>query len=119
MAMKHIGKVLGQKLPAMEGEVAAAYLQDFAVSEDVEKPITCGLFRLEAGKAMTYTYSYHEMKLVVDGEFEITDEQSGQTVVATAGDLFYFSKGSTITFATRNFGVGFFCGQRGEGEAWP
>lgn len=118
MAMKHIGKVLGKKLPAMEGEDASAFLQDFAVSEDVEKPITCGLFRLERSQPMTYTYSYHEMKLIVDGEFEITDE-SGQTVVATAGDLFYFSKGSTITFSTRDFGVGFFCGQRGEGEAWP
>ncbi len=67
---------------------------------------------------MTYTYSYHEMKLIVDGEFEITDED-GQTVLATAGDLFYLSNGSTITFSTPDYGVGFFCGQRGEGEAWP
>lgn len=115
-AMKHVGKVLGQTLPAMEGEDAAAFLQDFAVSDDTDKPITCGLFRLEAGAPMTYTYTYHEMKLIVDGEFEITDE-TGQTVTATAGDLFYFPKGSTITFTTPSFGLGFFCGQRGEGEA--
>ena len=115
-AMKHIGKVLGQKLPAMEGEDAAAFLKDFAVSEDSDKPITCGLFRLEAGKPMSYTYTYHEMKLIVDGEFEIADD-TGQKVTATAGDLFYFPKGSKITFTTPSFGVGFFCGQRGEGEA--
>jgi ethanolamine utilization protein EutQ (cupin superfamily) len=114
--MKHIGKVLGQQLPAMEGEDAAAFLKDFAVSADSDKPITSGLFRLEAGKPMTYTYTYHEMKLIVDGKFEIADE-TGQKVTATAGDLFYFPKGSTITFTTPSFGVGFFCGQRGEGEA--
>ncbi len=67
---------------------------------------------------MTYTYSYHEMKLIVGGEFEIADED-GQTVLAAAGDLFYFSKGSTITFSTPDYGVGFFYGQRGEGDAWP
>ncbi len=115
-AMKPIGKVLGRELPAMEGEDAAAFLQDFAVSTDADKPITAGLFRLEAGKALTYTYTYHEMKLIVDGEFEIADE-SGQKVKASRGDLFYFPKGSTITFTTPSFGVGFFCGQRGEGEA--
>lgn len=33
------------------------------------------------------------------------------------GDLLYFPKGSTITFSTPDFGVGYFCSQRGEGEA--
>jgi ethanolamine utilization protein EutQ (cupin superfamily) len=115
-AMKHIGKILGKTLPAMEDIDAAAFLEDFAVSEDNDKPITCGLFRLESGKALTYEYTYHEMKLIIDGELEISDD-SGQKVTATAGDLFYFPKGSVITFSTPSFGVGFFCGQRGEGEA--
>ncbi len=89
-AMKHMGKVLGQKLPATDGEDAAAFVQDFAVSTDTDtdKPITAGLFRLEAGKALTYTYTYHEMKLIVDGEFEIADE-SEQKVKASKGDMFY------------------------------
>ncbi|SVC23197.1 uncharacterized protein METZ01_LOCUS276051, partial [marine metagenome] len=33
------------------------------------------------------------------------------------GDLLYFPKGTSITFSTDDFGLGFFCGQRGEGEA--
>ena len=41
----------------------------------------------------------------------------GQKVTAKPGDLFYFPKGSAITFSTPDFGVGFFCGQRGEDEA--
>ena len=65
-----------------------AFLKDFSVSEDSEKPITSGLFRLEAGESLDYTYTYHEMKLIVDGSFIIEDE-SGQKVTAKPGDLFY------------------------------
>ncbi len=100
----------------MEVEGVRAFLKDFALSEDSEKPITSGLFRLEKGEPLTYTYTYHEMKLIVDGSFNIEDE-TGQKITATAGDLLYFTKGSTITFTTPDFGIGFFCGQRGEGEA--
>ena len=56
------------------------------------------------------------MKFIVDGSFIIQDE-TGQKVTAKPGDLFYFPKGTAITFSTPNFGLGFFCGQRGEGEA--
>ena len=100
----------------MEDVDAAAFLDDFVVSEDAEKPITSGLFRLEKGNHLTYTYTYHEMKLIIDGEFKIMDE-TGTEVIATVGDLLYFPKGSTITFSTPDYGVGFFCGQRGKDEA--
>jgi len=56
------------------------------------------------------------MKIILDGEFIIFDE-SGEEVVATAGDLFYFEKGSVITFRTNNFGLAYFVGQRGADEA--
>ena len=56
------------------------------------------------------------MKLIIDGEFQITDE-SGETVTAKVGDLFYFPKGSVITFTTNTFGLGYFCGQRDADEA--
>ena len=114
--MKHFSGITKRILPPMEDVKAAAYLEDFAVSEDSEKPITSGLFRLEKGESLTYTYTYHEMKFIVDGEFEIADE-TGEKVLAKTGDLLYFPKGSTITFLTPDYGVGFFCGQRGEGEA--
>jgi ethanolamine utilization protein EutQ (cupin superfamily) len=78
---------------------------------DPEKPISCGFYRLEAGTPLVYTYTYHEMKIIVDGEFDISDE-TGQEVHAVAGDVFYFPKGSVITFKTKTFGLGFYCGQR-------
>ena len=114
--MKHLQKITEKTLPPMEDADAAAFLFDFVVSEDLEKPITSGLFRLEKGNQLTYTYTYHEMKLIIDGEFKITDE-TGTEGVATTGDLLYFPKGSTVTFSTSDFGVGFFCGQRGKDEA--
>ena len=114
--MKHIPKITHKNLTPMEEEGVLAYLDDFAVSDDPDTPITAGLFRLEKGKKLTYTYTYYEMKIVLEGEFNIKDS-AGMEVIATPGDLLYFPKGSTITFSTPDYGLGFFCGQRGEGEA--
>ena len=115
-AMQSKGSIIGRDLPAMDEFDANAFLEDFAVSDDPDKPITAGVFRLEAGQSMTYTYEYHEMKLIIDGRFTIADD-TGQEVTAVKGDLFYFPEGSTITFSTNDFGVGYFVGQRGVGEA--
>ena len=53
---------------------------------DAEKPVSCGFYRLEAGTPLVYTYTYHEMKIIVEGEFDISDE-TGQSVHAVAGDV--------------------------------
>jgi len=84
------------------------------MSNDEQAPITVGLFRLEAGEPITYTYE--EMKLIIDGEFQISDGSS-DAVTEKVGDLFYFPKGSVITFSTNTFGVGYFCGQRNADQA--
>jgi ethanolamine utilization protein EutQ (cupin superfamily) len=102
-------------LPSMNVGDVNAWLGDVFSSEDPDKTITCGFFRLENSKALDYDYTYDEMKLIVDGEFVITDE-TGARHHARKGDVFYFRKGSKIRFETPTFGVGFFCGQRREGE---
>ena len=116
MPFKHYKQIKTQELPSMDIDSVPAFLKDFAISDDSEKPITSGLFRLKAGQSLKYTYTYHETKYIVDGSFIIEDE-TGQKVTAIPGDLFYFPKGTAITFSTPDFGLGFFCGQRGEGEA--
>ena len=116
MAFKHYKQIKTQELPSMNIDNVQAFLKDFAISDDSEKPITNGLFRLKARQSLKYAYTYHEMKFIVEGSFIIEDE-TGQKVTAKSGDLFYFPKGTSITFSTPNFGLGFFCGQRGEGEA--
>lgn len=56
------------------------------------------------------------MKIIIDGHFHISDE-TGQKVTAKKGDVFYFPKGSKITFETDEFGLAFYTGQREEGTA--
>lgn len=88
-----------------------AFLGDVYSSTDAEKPVSCGFYRLEKGTPLVYTYTYHEMKIIVEGEFDISDE-TGQSVHAVAGDVFYFPKGSVITFKTDTYGLAFYTGQR-------
>ncbi|KAF1828096.1 hypothetical protein BDW02DRAFT_513245 [Decorospora gaudefroyi] len=90
-----------------------AYLGDVVSSEstDPEKPISGGFYRLEKGTPLEYTYTYDEIKIIVDGHFYISDE-TGKEVKAEKGDVFFFPKGSKITFKTDDFGLGFFVGQR-------
>ncbi|KAH8886530.1 hypothetical protein GQ53DRAFT_694490 [Thozetella sp. PMI_491] len=93
------------------------YLGDVASSEssDPEKPITAGLYKFEAGKELVYTYPYFEMKIILEGEVFISDG-TGQKVHGKAGDIFYFPKGSTITFDTPTQGLAFFVGQKKNGQ---
>ncbi|EMG50193.1 eutQ Acetate kinase EutQ [Candida maltosa Xu316] len=78
-----------------------------------DKKITCGFYRQEAGEPLVYTYTYDEMKIVleVEGEFTITDE-TGTKVIASPGDVLFFPKGTTITFATTGYALNFFTGLR-------
>lgn len=84
--------------------------------KDPEKPISSGFYRLEKGTPLVYAYHYHEMKVILEGSFDITDE-AGNTVHAVPGDVFYFPKGSKITFTTEDYGLGFYCGQRNKDDA--
>ncbi|EED15355.1 ethanolamine utilization protein (EutQ), putative [Talaromyces stipitatus ATCC 10500] len=95
-----------------------AFLGDISSSEknDAEHPVSCGFYRLEKGTPLVYEYTYHEMKIILEGEFEISDE-TGQKVTAKPGDVFYFPKGSKITFTTPSYGLAFYTGQRKEGAA--
>lgn len=65
-----------------------AFLGDVSVSTDEAAPLSAGFYRLEKGTPLIYEYTYHEMKIIVDGEFDISDE-TGQKVHATKGDVFY------------------------------
>lgn len=74
MPMKYYEQIKNQEIPPMDTGNVPAFLVDIVISEDTEKPITSGLFRLEKGESLTYTYTYHEMKLIVDGTLIIEDE---------------------------------------------
>ncbi|KAK0288203.1 hypothetical protein LTR91_017099 [Friedmanniomyces endolithicus] len=94
-----------------------AFLGDIASSakNNPEKPVSCGLYRLEKGTPLVYEYTYDEMKIILEGHFDISDE-TGNKVHAEKGDVFYFPKGSKITFTTEDYGLAFYTGQRAEGS---
>ncbi|ROO26844.1 cupin domain-containing protein [Salinisphaera orenii] len=116
MAMKHYPKAVEGDFPSMGVAGCNAWLDDVAVSNDSDKTIVSGFFKLEkSDKPLVYDYTYDEMKCIFAGEFKITDGE-GNTAAAKPGDVFYFPKGSQITFETESYGIGFFCGQRREGE---
>ncbi|KAM0283079.1 hypothetical protein ACHAQH_002682 [Verticillium albo-atrum] len=102
-------------IPLLAGD--NAYLGDVFSSDQTspDKPISAGLYRLTKGEPLTYTYKYDEMKIILEGDYTISDE-TGQSVTAKPGDIFYFPKGSTITFTTTDYGLAFYCGQRKESD---
>lgn len=103
------------ELANMDIEGVNAYVADIVSSDDPDAPITCGLFRMEKGNPLKYTYTYDEAKIIVEGEMTIAEE-GGETFHAVEGDVLYFDKGATITFSSNSSGVGFYCGQRALGE---
>ncbi|KAL1311325.1 hypothetical protein AAFC00_001502 [Neodothiora populina] len=90
-----------------------AFLGDVLSSEKhaPETPISMGFYRLMAGTPLVYKYTYDEMKIMLEGHMDITDE-TGQTVHAVPGDVLYFPKGATITFTTKTYGLACYTGQR-------
>ncbi len=61
---------------------------------------------------MVYEYTYDEMKLVVQGEFILTDMATNETTVAKERDILFFPKGTTVKFETTDYALGFFVGDR-------
>ncbi|MFA6179625.1 MAG: cupin domain-containing protein [Methylophilaceae bacterium] len=108
---KYKQQAIKDQQPSMNVDGVPAWLGDTFVSADKDKTICAGFFRLEKGNSLVYDYDYEEMKIIVEGEFIISDE-TGQKVTGKPGDVFYFPSGSRITFETPNYAIGFFCGQR-------
>lgn len=110
--MKYIQQAISAEQPSMGVDGINASLGDTVISNSTDKTICAGFFHLsKSDKPLVYTYDYDEMKIIVEGEFIITDGD-GQKVNAKVGDVLYFADGETITFETPNKATGFFVGQR-------
>ncbi|QPC79026.1 hypothetical protein HYE68_009778 [Fusarium pseudograminearum] len=79
--------------------------------DDAAKPITSGLFRVNKGEPLTYTYKYDETKIILEGNF-VLEDSTGQKVEAKAGDIFFIPNGATITFSSPDTGLAFYSGAR-------
>lgn len=105
------------KPPPIPSPGKNSFLGDIFTSDaPTDKQISCGFYKQEAGEALEYYYDYDEMKIIleVEGEYEISDE-TGAKVSVSPGDVFYFPKGTTVTFKTTGYGYAFFCGLRPNG----
>lgn len=111
-------------VPAAEGKdkkqplIAStnSFLGDVINSTEPGKELASGFYRQEAGEALTYLYTYDEMKIVIEGSFRMEDE-AGTVVEAKPGDVFFFPKGTTITFSSPDYGLAYFVGLRKPGTA--
>lgn len=115
LKMQHIPAAQALQLPSMDIENTNAFLKDLVGNDDKKMPLTCGLFRMEKGQPLTYTYDYDEAKIILEGTMTVSDGQ--RTVEAKAGDVLYFPKGATINFSSDSSGLGFICGNREFGGA--
>ncbi len=87
-----------------------AYFEDVVGSSDPKSPLSCGLFKIEKGKPLVYTYDYDDAKYILDGHIYFSD--GTKKVKGEPGDVLFFPKGSTITFSTDKSGLAWACGQR-------
>ena len=108
--MQYLQNAKDMTIRQLDGDNANAFLEDIVTSGDEHHPISCGLFRMEKGNPLVYTYEYPEAKVILEGQMTISDGIT--TVSAEAGDVLFFPINSTITFSSDDYGLGFTCGLR-------
>ena len=98
-------------LPSMDEPGAEAFIGD-ALANPEGAAISCGFFELKASEPLIYEYTYDEMKVVVEGEFVLTDQATGDVTHASARDVLFFPKGTTVKFETPGYALGYYVGHR-------
>lgn len=108
-----IHKVTGakQNIPSMQEPGVEAFIGDALMNPEGAR-MCSGFFELKAGEPLEYEYTYDEMKYVVKGQFKLTDLKTGEQVVADAGEILFFPKGTGVRFETDDYALGFFTGDR-------
>ena len=109
LQLEHVEGVEGMEI-APWGDGIPAFFEDVMSVGNPEAPLTCAMFRMEAGEPLVYTYEYDDIKYVLEGSFTVSDGNS--EVTAVKGDVLRFPAGSTITFTSEDYGLGWACGNR-------
>ncbi|KAH0432525.1 ethanolamine utilization protein [Colletotrichum camelliae] len=112
MPFTHKPRAASKKQPAMDGSTNA-FGGDVVSTSGVgsSSPISAGFFRIEKGEPCVFKYEFDEAKYFTEGQCQVEDE-TGAKVIAKAGDVMLFTKGSTISFSTDTYALTFFCDQR-------
>lgn len=106
-AWRDLPKMPDADYPGTEGFIGDVY-------ENPEGSAMCsGFFELRhTDAALLYVYEYDEMKVVLEGEFLLRDDETGQTQVAGTKDAIFFPQGSRIWFSTPSYALAFYTGHR-------
>ena len=87
-----------------------------AIGDSLHNPegsvMSAGFFELKASDPLVYTYTYDEMKVVIQGTFVLTDMTTGDVTLAKERDVLFCPKGTTVKFQTPDYALGFFAGHR-------
>ena len=96
-------------LPVME--IPNAFIGD-AFTNPGGSEIACGFFEMKPGEALHYEYTYDEMKVILQGSFTLTDEDTGQVVTVGPRDVLFFPAGIKVKFETTEHTLAFYTGHR-------
>lgn len=88
-----------------------AFMSDVMTSENKSAPITCGLFKQEAGAPCPYTYEAEEFKILLRGEMTVTNDR-GERFDMIPGEILFFGKGEKVEFSSKSTGLAFYVAQR-------
>jgi len=111
MTIKKLKSALATEITALNLPNIKAYMSDLLVSESKEAPMTCGLFKQEAGAPCPYTYEAEEFKILLEGDLSVTNDR-GETYAMKPGEILFFGKGEKVEFSSKSSGLAFYVAQR-------
>ncbi|MCQ6281252.1 cupin domain-containing protein [Bacillus sp. EB600] len=98
-----LNKVLG--IPAVKSQII-----DVPITSK-ENALSLGYFSMQPGEEFEFTYTFLEVKTVLNGKIVIRDDQ-GKKYVAEAGDVLIFSPDTTVIFDGESDGDAIYTGHR-------
>ncbi|PLR81272.1 hypothetical protein CVD25_05445 [Bacillus canaveralius] len=100
---KELNDLLG--IPKLKSQII-----DVPVSS-TENAISLGYFSMQPSEDFEFTYTYLEVKVVVNGKIIVRDDQ-GKRHVAEAGDVLIFTPDTTVIFDKESDGDAIYTGHR-------
>lgn len=83
------------------GPKANYYIKDVISGRDTDGAYMIGVF--EGSGRFDMDFTWDQITLILDGELDITDRETGECKAAKKGDIYYVTKGSKMTFNSSGY----------------
>jgi uncharacterized cupin superfamily protein len=93
------------QIPALKSQII-----DVPVSSK-ENAIQLGYFSMQPSEDFEFTYTFLEVKVVINGKIIVRDDR-GEKYVGEAGDVFIFTPETTVIFDSESDGDAIYTGHR-------